>query len=120
MKLSDYQGEDALDLLADILEPITDIAADERLKNVINNSKNKLEIVYFLLKNHKKEILAILARIEGVDVADYKCTVFTLPKAVLEFINDESVAELFRSQGQMKELLNSGSATENTGETEQK
>lgn len=119
MKLSDYQGEDALDLLADILEPMTDIAADEKLKAVINKSRNKLEVVYFLLKNHKKEILAILARIEGVAVEDYKCTVFTLPKAILEFINDESAAELFCSQGQMKELLNSGSATENTEGTEQ-
>lgn len=114
MKLSDYQGEDALDLLADILDPITDIASDAELKKVISNRKNNLEIVMYLLKHHKKEILAVLARIDGVAVEDYKCNVFTLTKSVLEIINDESVAELFRSQGQKMVDSSFGSATENT------
>ena len=120
MRLSDYKGEAALDVLADIIEPLTSIFTDKEMQ-AISKEKNVSAIKYAkpILKNHKKEIIEILARLEDEPVEEYreKVNVFTLPTKLLEFLNDPEVQALFQSQHQ-KGITPSpdfGAATENTG-----
>ena len=120
MKLSDYKGEEAIDVLADIIEPLSAIFSDpEMLK--ISKEKNASAIKYAkpILKNHKAEIIQVLARIENVPVEEYKeqVTIFTLPAKLLEFLNDEEVQTLFQQQPQkeLTSLPTFGAVTENTG-----
>jgi hypothetical protein len=42
MKLSDYKGEEALDVLADIIEPLANIITDEDIQKLANDSKSSL------------------------------------------------------------------------------
>ena len=44
MKISDVKNEEALDLLADILEPASEIIADEEVKKAYKNKGNKLTL----------------------------------------------------------------------------
>lgn len=119
MKLSEYKNEDALDLLADILEPISEIFADDEVKKLsLDKSTTKMKIVQYLLKNHKKPIIQIMARIDSVPVEEYEANVFTLPKKLLEILNDKELADFFGSQGQNVVKNISGSAMANTEETE--
>lgn len=105
MKLSDYKGEDAIEVLADIIEPLAIILADNEIRELVQDKTTRtapIKLVKPALKNHKKEVLEILARIENVPVDEYAETVnvFTLPMQVLDFINDKNVQSLFTSQRQ--------------------
>lgn len=119
MKLSDYKDEEALDLLADIIEPASEIFGDKRIAVILKNNEAPMKAIKIAIKDHKKSVIAIMAAIEGVDVKDYHCNVFTLPMRLLDILNDEDLMSFFSSQGLTEEASSSGSATENTEEKEQ-
>lgn len=118
MKLSEYKGEEAIELLADILEPTVEIFADDDVRKAITNDEPKMKIISKVLKSHKKEIIQIMARMDNTPVEKYEVNVLTLPKKVLEILNDEDLNGFFKSQYQSTVENASGSATENIKETE--
>lgn len=119
MKLSEYKNEDALDLLADIIDPCATILADKRVQALnLDDAKGRMEAVKYLLKSHKKEIIEIMARIDNIPLSQYEASIWTLPNKLLELINDKELISFFRSQGQMMGGNIFGSATESTEETE--
>ena len=117
MKLSEIKGEDALDVLGDLLDPATAIASNEGFQKIVNNG-SKLDVVKYLMKNCKKEILAILAILDRKDPETYEPTLPEIPMKILELINDPAFASFFDSQSRSQGRASSGSATENTGATE--
>lgn len=118
MKLSDIQGEKAIDMLADLLEPAAEIMTDEKLKQHFRE-KEMLKAVKVALKEHKSAVIQIMAILDDVDPSEYEVNLFTLPKKLLEVFNDPLVVDLFQSQGQSEGQIVSGSATENTEGNEQ-
>lgn len=113
-KLSDYKGEDALDLLADLIDPVADIASDKEIATLVRSKQSKMAIVKVAIKNHKKAILEILAILEGVPVEEYECSVFSLPVKILEILNDKELINFFTSAGQTEDATSFGSSMENT------
>lgn len=93
MQLSKIENEDALDLLADILEPMSTILADPKLKEVKNGKM--VNVAAYILKNHKEAVMQVLARLDGVPVEEYHCNVFTVPSKILKLLNDPEFKELF-------------------------
>lgn len=67
-KLSDYNGDEAIELWADLLDPLTIILTDENVRNVIRSKKSKIEIAKTLLKNHKSEVITIMLRIDSTPI----------------------------------------------------
>lgn len=63
-RLSDYVGEDAIDLWADLLEPIALVLADPNIKALYESGKPKLLLAKEILKSHKAEAEEIIARID--------------------------------------------------------
>lgn len=114
-KLSEYRGEEALDVLADLIEPAAEIMQDKELVKLFRE-KNMATAAKVAIKNHKRAVLNIMARLEDVDPAEYAPSVFALPMKLLEIFNDPELINLFSSQGQNTEQTNSGSATEITEE----
>lgn len=118
MRLSDFKGEEAIDALADIIEPITAILSDKKIFELSQKKARPIEYVQPMLKEHKTEVIAILARLENKTVEEYKkgLTLVTLPMQVLELINDPEIQNLFHSQEQskVKPLASSSPATETT------
>ena len=112
MKLSDFKGEKALDVLADILEPAVEIMADAEVKNTAKE-KGKVAAISYAIKNHKTAIIKIMAVLDDTPVEEYEVNILTLPAKLLELLNDEDVAQLFTSQSQQKAVNSSGSASEN-------
>lgn len=121
MKLSEYQNEDALDLLGDLLEPISNFFTDKEFEELFHKG-NRMEMVQYCLKNknRQKDIIKILARLDGVPVKKYKANIFTLPIKIMELLDDEELVNFFVSQGFGMGNESSGSATENTEATETK
>lgn len=116
-KLSELKGEAALDILADILEPASEIMTDKEVAFLARGGEN-VKAVSKAIKNHKKAVIQILAAFEGEDPEKYEPPIMALPIKLLEILNDPDVQTVFSMQGQSTDESASGSATATTGETE--
>lgn len=112
MKLSDYKGEEALDLIVELLDPITKIMSDKQVAEAYQKV-SKLEAIKIAIKNHKTEVIEILAILDGEDPEEYEVNIFTLPVKILQILNDPELIKLFGSQGQAGGAKSSGSVLEN-------
>lgn len=98
MKLSDYKNEEALDLLVDLFDPVMDILGDHSIRDMAR-SGNKKEAIKAAIKNHKKSVLQVLARVDGVPYEEYECSAITLPAKILDILNDKEMMDFFALQG---------------------
>lgn len=110
MKLSEIKGEQALDVVAEIIDPITELALDAELRG-----KPKIVMIKQALKSHKDAIISILAALDLKSVEEYKesMNLLTLPQQLMDIFNDPEVELLFGSQSQT-DKTSFGSAMENT------
>ena len=126
MRLSDIQGERVFDVIADIIDPIANIAEDDAASALFKREKlpdgttakefmtqRARKALPALLKGHKGDIIAILAYIEGVSAESYKgsLNLVKLMRDATELLTDEAFGALFLSAQSGK---SSGSAQENT------
>lgn len=98
MKLSEIKGERALEVLADLIEPVAEILGDKEIVAVLQSGKAPAKAIKLALKNHKKAVLAMMAAIDGEDPETYQPSLFVLPKRLLDLLNDPEVQKLFASQ----------------------
>ena len=118
MKLDEIKNEQAIELLADMFDPIMEIASDDKIVSAAR-SDNKVLMVKHMLKDHARSVFELMALSEGMSADEYECNVLTLPIKLLELFNRPEFSFLFQSQGQKVEETSFGSATENT-EVEEK
>lgn len=120
-KLSEYKDEQALDLLADVFEPAVTIMSDDEFLTAFD--KNRLQAVKIAIKNHKNEVMQILAAMEGVPFEEYHCSIFVLPirlgEIIMQIMNNPDLMAFFTQQGEKKSKTTFGSATASTEENEQ-
>ena len=131
MRLSDIKGDRVFDVIADIIDPIANIASDETASAIFKREKlpegmtakeflmeRARKAVPALLKGHKSDIITVLATIEGISADDYResLTLAKLMQDAVELLTDEAFGELFISA---QSGTSSGSAQENTTESEQ-
>ena len=118
MKLSEIKNEQAIEVLADMFDPIIEIASDEKVVSAARGD-NKVLMVKYILKEHSRAVFELMALSEGVPVDEYECDVLTLPMKILDLFNRPELSFLFQSQGQKMDETSFGSAMENT-EVEEK
>lgn len=106
MKLSDIKGERVFDVVADMIEPVANIASDKEAMGLIKNFHGKdrkellaraKEIAPKILKGHKRDFVTIFAALEGVSTKEYLAKL-NMPKLItdlIELLTDESFGELF-------------------------
>ena len=63
-KLSDYEGDEAIELWADLIEPLTKLLTDEEVQKIYKSGMPKLMIAKEILKAHPAEVTNILQRID--------------------------------------------------------
>ena len=113
-KLSDYKGDEAIELWADLLEPLTDILGDKQIANVVRSGKPKLLIAKEVLKLHKKAAVDILTRIDDTPL-DGLNIVIRLMELISEIGQNEEIKSFFGYAEQVKEVEESStSVMENT------
>ena len=92
MRLSDIKGDRVFDVIADIIDPIANIASDETASALFKREKlpegmtakaflleRARKAIPALLKGHKSDIITVLATIEGVSSKEYRASL-TLAK----------------------------------------
>lgn len=100
--LSEIKGDEAFDVLADIIDPISEIIADEEIKKARAEGVSKLRLGRLLLKNHRGAVKAII-RALGDDPNEV--SVISLPINIIKLLNDPEITRLFTSlqpSGDMK------------------
>ena len=131
MRLSDIKGDRTLEVIAEIIDPIANIAEDEEASSMFKREKlpegmtakkfllkRVRKSLPVLLKGHKADIIAILSAIEGVSAEEYSgaLNLVKLVKDCTDLLTDEAFMELFISA---QSETNSGSAQENIEAPEQ-
>lgn len=126
MNISEIKGEAALDALADMLEPATEILADPAIREAyekkdVDRAQKIIGLVKLAIKNHKQAVIQLLAASEQEDPETYKekINLLTLPRKFMELLQDPALQEVLPLPGQKKAAESSGSATENTAASEQ-
>lgn len=119
-KLSEIKDEEAMEVLAEILDPASVLIADEEFKEAVRGSKEKkikpdrMKAVKIAITKHRDEIVKIMALLDGTPVEDFHYNVLTLPQMVLSILNDKELISFFSPQAENNSKESSGSAMVNT------
>ena len=118
-KLSDYKDEEAIELWADLLDPISTILTDKEMQVVLRSKKAPIILAKEILKRHKKESSEILLRIDDTPLTGLNI-ITRLVSVISDVGNDKDVKSFFEYVVQVtKENASSGSPTESTEESVQ-
>jgi hypothetical protein len=100
-KLSDYKGEEAIDLWANLLDPLTAIINDKEIATIVKSGEPKINIAKKILKLHKKEAIEILEAVDDTPV-DGMNIVIRLVELINEIGQNEDVKAFFGYAEQAK------------------
>lgn len=97
MQLSEIKGESALDVLAELMEPIAEIMGDQEMIDLLQSEKPKLLAVNIAIKNHKDAVITALALLEQKEREEFlqELTLAKLPIMLLDVVNDPDIQPLF-------------------------
>jgi hypothetical protein len=100
-KLSDYKGEDAIELWGDLIDLMTPILADREIADIVKSGKPKIMIAKAILATHKQDAVKILLRIDPTPI-DGLNIVIRLVAIITEIGQDETVKDFFGFAEQAK------------------
>lgn len=107
-------NEEQIELFADLLEPAAALLGDKELRDMINRKEPLISAAAAAIRNHKSEVIQILALLDGVPVKEYRVNLLVLQVKLVRLLNKPEVQELFTGAGQMIDAVSSGYATANT------
>lgn len=120
MKLSDIKGERTLDVIAEIIEPIANIAADQTAAALFQRQrcpKGKKPKEFMLervkksapalIKGHREDIVQLLAALAGVTPEAYaeSLNLFKLTSDIVDLMTDPEFLGLFPLRRQKRTPL---------------
>ena len=100
-KLSDYKDEEAIELWADLLEPISAIVTNEDFAKTVKSGKSKVEIAKAILKTNASEAKEIMLRIDDTPL-DGLNLVIRLVELITEIGQNEDIKSFFGYAEQAK------------------
>ena len=116
--MSDIKGERTMDVIADLVEPVMNIAADKEAAALFADREcpegmepkdyavERIKTaVPKLMKHHKNDIISIMAALEGVDIDSYKekMTLASVAVGIVELFTDEEFVDFFSSSEKAEE-----------------
>lgn len=107
MKLSELKGEQAIEVIADLIAPVTSIASDQKNLSIFKKqgsgerskeevAKDLSEKIPTLLKTHKKDVLDILCAFNP-DAKPEEMSVYDIINGVSDLLSDKDFLSLFLS-----------------------
>ena len=122
MRLSEIKGVDAIDVIADVIDPITKILANKAIQDVIEKKRPVLLIAKTILKEEKEAILEVLAVLHNENPKEFNPSLIELPIMLVQLIqdvmNNKELVDLFQSQEMTTASVSSFPAMQNTEGTE--
>lgn len=120
MRLSEFRDEQGVEVVAKLLVPIGKIVSNEKnakaQKEANEGKGSMLDFVSALLQNSPRDVMDMLAILDGKDPNEYHCSAATVLVDALHMMSDHELLMLFGLQRQT--LASPGSALETTGAQE--
>lgn len=111
-RLSDYKGDEAIELWADLIDPLVVILSDKKIAKTVQSGKPKIQIAKEVLKEHKSEAIEILLRIDPEPINGLNI-ILRLVNLLSEIGENEEVKCFFGFAEQVKkDAASSGCVTE--------
>ena len=114
-KLSDFNDESAIVVVAKLIDPVMVILTNPDNKK-FKGEKSSVKMFSGFLANSPKAMMEIFAILSEQDVENYHCDGAEVAKNLITLVADDRLIELFISQGQTGDANASGSASENIEE----
>lgn len=108
MKFSEMNNEQAMNALADLIDPVSEICSKELLQ--LLSDRNFKGAAKKLLREHQRAVITILAVMDGEKPENYRFNPFQLLMKLIALLNDPDVVQLFTSQLQSAGAGSSGAA----------
>ena len=97
-RILDARGDEALDVLSELLGPVGNIAADPEIAEMMRTGggATMLDLVCAVLKNHKGDVVRIMAIDDGKADAEERqvLTALTIPARLLKLLSVPAVRDL--------------------------
>lgn len=110
MKLSEFRDEKGIEVVAKLLVPISNIAKNKDTATA--KSGGMAEFASAMLRNNPKDVMNMLAILNGKDPAEYHCSAASVLVDVFDMLNDPELLQLFGARSETR--ASSGSASEST------
>lgn len=96
-RLSEFVGDEALEVIATITEPIMLIIADEKIHELAEANAPYVKFIQPIISGHKAEVVTILSALNCMSEEEYRANMnlLTLPKELLDLMKDPDVQQLF-------------------------
>lgn len=93
-RLSDYKDEEAIELWADLLEPVANILADKEIATLLQSNTPKIKVASAIIKKHKEEAKEILLRIDDtpINALNFATRIVNI---ILDFENSKEISGFF-------------------------
>ena len=123
-KLSEFKDDEAMDVLAEILEPAYNLIKDNDFKVAMRGDKekgilpNRLEAVKVAITKYRKDVVKMMAVLNETPVEEFHYNLLTLPTMMLEMLNDKELIHFFSFKSETDLETPSGSAMENIEESQ--
>lgn len=114
MKFSELKGEAALDALADLIDPVSELVQNKEIQKLRRENASAKQMAKAMLKTDKKAILQILAIVSGADPETYAPGGIEILMSIIDLLNTPEIKTLFFSPEQTEVNAHSGSAMEDT------
>lgn len=95
-KLSDYKGEDAIEIVAELFEPFSQILENPEVKEIFKTEKKVVKIAGAVLKTSKKEVEQILLIIDPAPLTAVN-VLFRFISFLNDLMEDEQFSDFFTS-----------------------
>lgn len=114
MKLSDVRGDRTLDVVADLIDPLAGIASDEEAVALFRRERvpegmgareffvqRARKAAPKLLRDHKQDVIRVLATIEGTDPEEYAegLNLAKLLRDLVDLMTDEEFVAFLSPSG---------------------
>lgn len=117
-RIIDARGEEAIDVLTELIEPVTSIASDPDISAMMRGGKASVaSFVTAILRTHKSDVIQIFAVDDGVSVEEEKklMSVLTIPARALKLFSNPEVKEMFFGAAAATESATGSSAASENG-----
>lgn len=100
-RLTELKNEQAAEMLADLIEPAAAIFTDTEIREALKESK--MAGVKLAMKKHSKDLIDLLAAVDGADRETYTVNAMQIVSKTLKMLSDKDLIQAFTLQEQTAE-----------------
>lgn len=123
-KLSEFKDDEAMDVLAEILDPMVSMMQNKAFVLALRGDKdkeilpNRVEAIKIAITDNRSDVVKIMAILNETPVEDFHYNLLTLPQMMVEMFNDKELMDFFGYRSEKDSQIPFGSAMENLEENQ--